>query len=80
MNNNFEMVLLKNRRSDDRPVSLDEYRAAGGYEALTAALKQYTPRQIKDLVKEAGLRGRGGAAFPTGLKWLGLADDAAFPR
>ena len=80
MNASFEPVLLKNRRPDDRPVTLDEYRAAGGYEALTVALKQYTPRQIKEMVRDSGLRGRGGAAFPTGLKWLGLAEDAAFPR
>ncbi len=49
-------------------VPLDEYRASGGYEGLARALAR-PPAAVIDEVKEAGLRGRGGAGFPTGLKW-----------
>jgi formate dehydrogenase iron-sulfur subunit len=55
------------------PLSLDDYRQMGGYEGLDAAL-QMTGQQIVDAVKESGLRGRGGAAFPTGIKWQTVLD------
>ena len=51
------------------PKSIEEYIIAGGYTALTRALKEMTPEQVIDEVSKAGLRGRGGAGFPTGLKW-----------
>ncbi|MFW6022689.1 MAG: NADH-quinone oxidoreductase subunit NuoF [Halanaerobiaceae bacterium] len=51
------------------PESLDEYIAVGGYEAAGKALTEMTPEEVIAEVKEAGLRGRGGAGFPTGLKW-----------
>jgi len=50
------------------PTSIDDYIAIGGYAALAKALKM-SPEQIIDEVKKAGLRGRGGGGFPTGLKW-----------
>jgi formate dehydrogenase iron-sulfur subunit len=50
------------------PVSIDDYRAHGGYRGLANALK-LTGEQIVAAVTESGLRGRGGAAFPTGIKW-----------
>ena len=50
------------------PTSIDDYLAIGGYAALAKALKM-TPEQIIDEVKKSGLRGRGGAGFPTGSKW-----------
>jgi formate dehydrogenase iron-sulfur subunit len=50
------------------PLSLDDYRALGGYAGLERALGM-GPQQIIDEIKESGLRGRGGAAFPTGIKW-----------
>ena len=50
------------------PYSIDEYRAAGGYEALAKALEM-GPQQVIDEVKRSGIRGRGGAAFPMGVKW-----------
>jgi formate dehydrogenase iron-sulfur subunit len=50
------------------PQSLDDYRAHGGYKGLERALT-LTPEQIVDEMKLSGLRGRGGAGFPTGIKW-----------
>lgn len=51
------------------PLNIEEYIATGGYEALAKALTQMSPEEVIAEVKEAGLLGRGGAAFPTGLKW-----------
>lgn len=58
------------------PLSIDEYRALGGFAGLEHALA--LPAQaIIDAIKESGLRGRGGAAFPTGIKWQTVYDTAA---
>jgi NADH:ubiquinone oxidoreductase subunit F (NADH-binding)/(2Fe-2S) ferredoxin len=51
------------------PDSIDEYIARGGYFALHKALKELSPEQVIEEVKASGLRGRGGAGFPTGVKW-----------
>ena len=59
------------------PESIDEYIAYNGYEALAKCLSEYTPAQVIDIVKASGLRGRGGAGFPTGLKWSFAAANAA---
>ncbi len=60
---------------------LADYQKAGGYEGLKAALKM-TPREVQEVVKKSNLRGRGGAGFPTGLKWsfVPLGDDAPRPK
>ncbi|MDV3308041.1 MAG: NADH-quinone oxidoreductase subunit NuoF [Cyclobacteriaceae bacterium] len=50
-------------------LSYDVYRREGGYSAVEKALRDMTPEQITEEVKLSGLRGRGGAGFPTGLKW-----------
>ncbi len=65
-NKERRVVMEKCGRID--PESLDEYIADGGYGALALALLQ-PPQKIIDLVKDSGLRGRGGAGFPTGRKW-----------
>ena len=75
-----ELVLLKNRRADRRAVTFDEYRSSGGYEALTETIRNRSPNDIKAIVKESGLRGRGGAGFPAGIKWDSVRDGAPFPR
>jgi NADH-quinone oxidoreductase subunit F len=51
------------------PESLADYREKGGYKAIEKALTEMTPEQVIDEVLNSGLRGRGGAGFPTGLKW-----------
>ena len=51
------------------PENIDEYIARDGYDALIKCLTEYEPQQIIDMIKASGLRGRGGAGFPTGTKW-----------
>src|SRR5512137_2278012 len=58
---------------------LDVYIKHGGYSALRQALTAMKPEQVIDVVKASGLRGRGGAGFPTGLKWSFIPKDI-FPR
>ncbi len=64
----YEPVLLP-RQPRTTQCSLAEYRAAGGYLALQQALTTMQPDQVTDVVKQSNLRGRGGAAFSTGMKW-----------
>ena len=51
------------------PEEIDEYIAFRGYEALERVLREYTQDEVIDIIKQSGLRGRGGAGFPTGKKW-----------
>jgi len=63
----------------DRSWSLKAYRSADGYRGLQGALK-LPPDEVISIVKESGLRGRGGAGFPTGMKWGFLPADNPRPR
>src|SRR5262245_34018674 len=74
----FEPVLLANV---DKPGSntLKGYEAAGGYCALKKALAEMTPLALIEMIKSSNLRGRGGAGFPTGLKWSFLPKDHPGP-
>ena len=65
--NQERLVLGFNRKID--PKSLADYLAVGGYQALVKVLFEMTPEQVVDEVKESKLRGRGGAGFPSGIKW-----------
>lgn len=59
------------------PEDIDEYIAYDGYQALAKCLKELTPEQVIQIVKDSGLRGRGGGGFPTGLKWSFTAANQA---
>ncbi|MBU7032569.1 MAG: SLBB domain-containing protein [Theionarchaea archaeon] len=65
---NETRIVLENKGTYTNPADITEYEAAGGYQALEAALA-IDPFEIVEIIKESRLRGRGGAGFPTGLKW-----------
>jgi NADH-quinone oxidoreductase subunit F len=67
---------------DDVPgiETYDVYRKLGGYRSVEKALKTMSPEQIVEEVQKSGLRGRGGAGFPTGMKWSFLAKPEGVPR
>jgi NADH-quinone oxidoreductase subunit F len=58
----------------------DVYRREGGYQSVEKALKQMSPDSITEEVKKSGLRGRGGAGFPAGMKWSFIAKPEGVPR
>ncbi|SFT02402.1 NADH-quinone oxidoreductase subunit NuoF [Sphingobacterium wenxiniae] len=60
--------------------SFEVYRQKGGYRAVEKALKTMSPDDVVEEVKKSGLRGRGGAGFPTGMKWSFLAKPEGVPR
>ena len=70
----YPQVLFKNRRPGET-VLLPEYEKSGGYQGLRDALKM-EPSQVCDVIKASALRGRGGAGFPTGIKWSFFPADA----
>lgn len=76
----YEKILLKNMEMPGYTGSLADYERAGGYQALRKALGKIAPADITEMVKKSGLRGRGGAGFPTGVKWGFLPKDYQGPK
>ena len=69
-----ERPLTERIRPDGAPVALAEYEQAGGYQAVRKALGGMSSKDVMQAVKDSGLRGRGGAGFPTGVKWSFVPD------
>jgi NADH-quinone oxidoreductase subunit F len=75
----MEKILLRNLDAPDSQ-TLAGYRNRGGYKALEKVLREMTPEKLIDEVKASGLRGRGGAGFPTGMKWGFVPKDNPKPK
>mgnify|MGYP001390853941 CR=1 FL=1 len=65
----METPLTQNIRRGEKPMDIKAYEQAGGYQAVRKDLTGMQPGDVTDVVKQSNLRGRGGAGFPTGLKW-----------
>jgi NADH-quinone oxidoreductase subunit F len=74
----FEKVITRNFEIPDLQ-QIAVYERLGGYQAIRKALRELSPQQITDMVKQSGLRGRGGAGFPTGMKWGFVPKDTGKP-
>src|SRR3989449_3314493 len=75
----MEKILLRNIDIQDSH-TLQVYESRGGYRALRKALKEMTPERVTEEVKASGLRGRGGAGFPTGMKWSFVPKESLKPK
>ncbi len=76
----YEPVLLKNMLQPGYTGSLGDYEKSGGYQALRKVLGKVSPADVTATVMKSGLRGRGGAGFPTGVKWGFLPKDYQGPK
>jgi len=75
-----EKILLKNLEDKDYKGTIEEYISKGGYKALRKAIVEKKPDEIIEEVKKSNLRGRGGAGFPTGVKWSFVPKDTDKPK
>ena len=64
-----ETPLTKNIAAGKAPTDLKAYEATGGYEAVRKTIGKLAPSDVLEIIKDSKLRGRGGAGFPTGMKW-----------
>ncbi len=78
----MERPLTQNIRPGEAPLDLRGYEQAGGYRAVRRALKDMRPEEVTERVKASKLKGRGGAGFPTGVKWsfVPMGEDAPRPK
>lgn len=78
----METPLTRNIRPDRIPLDIEASEKVDGYQGLRKALKELTPVEVMKAVEQSGLRGRGGAGFPTGLKWsfVPMGADAPHPK
>ncbi len=76
----FEKILTRYQEIPGYTGTIDEYVAHGGYQALPKALTHMQPADVIDAVKRSGLRGRGGAGFPCGVKWSFIPKDSTKPK
>ncbi len=76
----YEKILLKNMEQPGYTGSLKEYEQTGGYQAFRKVCEGMAPSDIIETVKLSGLRGRGGAGFPTGVKWSFIPKDHPGPK
>lgn len=74
-----ERIVLRNC-GHINPEKIDDYLVCGGYQALRKALFKMTPEKVIEEIKRSGLRGRGGAGFPTGLKWEFCRNATGSPK
>ena len=75
-----ELILLKNMMQPGYTGSLRDYEKTGGYQAVRNTFGKIAPADVTTMVRKSGLRGRGGAGFPTGVKWGFLPKDYQGPR
>jgi NADH-quinone oxidoreductase subunit F len=76
----MERPLTQHIRASEEPLDLPAYTREGGYEAVRQALIHMSPEAVTEAVKAANLRGRGGAGFPTGVKWSFVPMGETAPR
>jgi NADH-quinone oxidoreductase subunit F len=73
----LDLPLTRNVRPDRSPTDLIAYEANGGYQGMKAAIGKLSPPDCLQIIKDSNLRGRGGAGFPTGMKWSFVPMDEA---
>lgn len=76
----YEKILTRNMSQPGYTGTLREYEQTGGYAALRKVLGKISPGEVTEIVKKSGLRGRGGAGFPTGVKWSFIPKDHPGPK